>query len=67
MINKERAKTRDNSWDALKGIGILLMVIGHSGCPEYLRSFIYLFHMGLFYYVSGRFLKRGGQKFINSL
>lgn len=56
---------RDTAWDAVKGVGILLMVIGHSGCPEYLHDFIYLFHMGLFFFVSGRFLKmnRGGNFF----
>lgn len=55
---------RDKSWDAVKGLGILLVVLGHSGCPAYLHDFIYLFHMGLFFYVSGKFLKinRGGWK-----
>lgn len=55
---------RDTTWDAIKGIGIILMVVGHSGCPIYIRNFIYLFHMGLFFYVSGKFLKvnRGGEK-----
>lgn len=55
---------RDKSWDAVKGLGILLVVLGHSGCPAYLHDFIYLFHMGLFFYVSGKFLKinRGGGK-----
>ena len=54
---------RDTTWDAIKGIGIILMVVGHSGCPMYIRNFIYLFHMGLFFYISGKFLKvnRGGQ------
>ena len=54
---------RDKSWDAVKGLGILLVVLGHSGCPAYLHDFIYLFHMGLFFYVSGKFLKinRGGK------
>lgn len=51
---------RDNTWDAIKGIAILLMVVGHSGCPDYLRKFIYLFHMGLFYYASGHFFKTNG-------
>lgn len=37
---------RDLTWDAIKGIAIMLMVVGHSGCPSYLRNFIYLFHMG---------------------
>lgn len=60
---------RDNTWDAVKGIGIILMVVGHSGCPLMMHDFIYLFHMGLFFFVSGRFLKvgLGGQflKFVN--
>lgn len=51
---------RDQTWDAIKGIAILLMVVGHSGCPYYLRNFIYLFHMGLFYYASGHFFKPCG-------
>ena len=51
---------RDLTWDAIKGIAILLMVVGHSGCPYYLRNFIYLFHMGLFYYASGHFFKAKG-------
>lgn len=50
---------RDNTWDAVKGIGIILMVVGHSGCPMVMHDFIYLFHMGLFFFVSGRFLKVG--------
>lgn len=60
---------RDNTWDAVKGIGIILMVVGHSSCPMVMHDFIYLFHMGLFFFVSGRFLKvgLGGQflKFVN--
>lgn len=36
-----------------KGIGIILMVIGHSGCPPYLHDFIYVFHMPLFFFISG--------------
>lgn len=51
---------RDLTWDAIKGIAILLMVVGHSGCPSFLRNFIYLFHMGLFYYASGHFFKPCG-------
>lgn len=55
-----KSTNRDLTWDAIKGIAILLMVIGHSGCPSYLRNFIYLFHMGLFYYASGHFFKAKG-------
>lgn len=40
-----------------KGIGITLMVIGHSGCPEYMRLYIYSFHMILFYFLSAYFFR----------
>ena len=40
-----------------KGIGITLMVIGHSGCPMYLSQVIYSFHMVLFYFLSGFFFR----------
>lgn len=43
--------------DASKGLGILLMVIGHSGCPQWLHDFIYVFHMPLFFFLSGYCLK----------
>lgn len=44
---------RDYSVDSVKGICIILMVIGHSGCPESLSRFIYLFHMPAFFFISG--------------
>ncbi|MGJ7437945.1 acyltransferase family protein [Streptococcus equinus] len=37
--------------DVIKGIGICLMVCGHSGCPA--TDWIYLFHMSLFFIASG--------------
>lgn len=41
-----------------KGIGILLMVIGHSLLPtSEIHRFIYLFHMPLFYILSGMLFK----------
>ena len=40
-----------------KGWGISLMVIGHSGCPQYFHDFIYNFHMVLFYFLSGFFFQ----------
>lgn len=36
-----------------KAIGIILMVIGHSGCPKLLSDVIYQFHMPLFFIMSG--------------
>ena len=41
--------------DIAKAIGIILMVIGHSGSP--LSRIIYLFHMPLFFFISGYFYK----------
>lgn len=39
--------------DSARGGAILLVVIGHSGCPEVLDNLIYSFHMPLFFIVSG--------------
>lgn len=47
---------RDRSLDIAKGICIVLMVVGHSGCPEYLFNFIYSFHMPCFFFISGMLL-----------
>lgn len=44
---------RNEDVDVIKGVCIILMVIGHSGCPDILRSFIYCFHMPCFFLVSG--------------
>lgn len=49
------AKRRDQTIDILKGIGIILMVIGHSGAPVWLHNTIYSFHMPLFFIASGWF------------
>ena len=46
---------RDAAIDVLKGIGIILVVIGHSGCPQLLNCYIYSFHMPLFFIASGYF------------
>ncbi len=42
-----------NEISIAKGIGIILMVVGHSGCPPFLRDYIYMFHMPLFFIISG--------------
>lgn len=46
-------KERNVTIDIMKGIGIILMVVGHSGYPSFLRNFIYTFHMPLFFMISG--------------
>lgn len=40
-----------------KGLGIILMVIGHSGCPSIIDNFIYMFHVPLFFIISGVLFK----------
>lgn len=42
---------RDRKIDCIKGLAIILMVIGHSGFPY--KNWIYLFHMAIFIMVSG--------------
>lgn len=44
---------RDLSVDICKGVGIMLMVLGHSGLPKAGHDFIYMFHMPLFFFLSG--------------
>ena len=49
--------TKQNFVSIAKAIGIILMVIGHSGCPQAIGRFIYIFHMPLFFVCSGLFFK----------
>ena len=46
---------RNNIIDILKGIGICLIVIGHT--DSFTKHFIYLFHVGIFIIASGLFFK----------
>ena len=52
-------KTRDIAFDIAKGIGIILVVVGHyipAGAPKWyvdFIDFIYYFHMPLFFIVAG--------------
>ncbi len=51
-------KKRIHYLDIAKGLGILLVIVGHSHCPKELRNFIYLFHMPFFFFLSGYLLTR---------
>lgn len=56
---------RNLAIDMMKGIGIVLMVIGHFGtlwpiCNEVLTKVIYSFHMPMFFFISGFFFKTRG-------
>ena len=46
MVNQ-----RSQNLDIIKGLGIVLVVLGHCGCPA--KDFIYLFHMPIFFMASG--------------
>lgn len=48
--------------DVAKGIGIFLMVMGHSGLPMVIHDWIYSFHMPFFFILSGYFFKSGKYK-----
>lgn len=45
------------AFDLLKGVGILLVILGHIEIPHSLKTVIYSFHMPLFFFVSGCFFK----------
>ena len=44
---------RDDKVTIAKGIGILLMVAAHAGIPDVISRFIVMFHMPLFFFMSG--------------
>lgn len=53
MFIEQEAK-RNKALDIAKGIGILLVVLGHCPqCPNALKQWIYSFHMPLFFIISG--------------
>ncbi|MFT0803629.1 acyltransferase family protein [Bacillus swezeyi] len=39
--------------DASKGLGIILVVLGHTPTTDWLKTFIFSFHMPLFFFLSG--------------
>ena len=59
---------RNRIIDMAKGIGIILVIIGHTFCSSsYVHQFVYTFHMQLFLFVSGyvmsdKYLKTGISK-----
>ncbi len=51
--------TREGWIDYLKGLGIILMIIGHTSINQPFIKWIYGFHMPLFYMLSGYLFNRG--------
>lgn len=49
---------RNRTIDICKGIAIILMVIGHCETPPFMVSWVYLFHMPLFFMAAGYFFTR---------
>ena len=55
---------RQQQYDLLKGIGIILVLIGHANVNRTLFTDLYLFHMPLFFMASGCFFKlKEGESF----
>ncbi len=51
------SQTNNKQITIAKAIGIILVVIGHAQNNDFLHNFIYLFHMPLFFFLSGYFFK----------
>ena len=51
LITDVKASYRNQTIDAMKGIAIILVVLGHLMSPR--SSYIYAFHMPLFFFLSG--------------
>ncbi len=56
-------KERMHYLDLLKGIGIVLVVLGHNSFHDYVTQAIYFFHMPLFFVISGFLDKLEGVSF----
>lgn len=52
IILKEDVKNRIEWIDTAKGLGLIFVILGHLHTP-YISSWVYLFHMPLFFFLSG--------------
>lgn len=59
------SKTRSVEIDLIKGLAIILMVIGHTETPA--QNFIYLFHMAVFFMASGYLYKENNSNSLASI
>jgi fucose 4-O-acetylase-like acetyltransferase len=42
---------RNDYWSIMKGLGILAVVLGHTGAP--ITKYVYMYHLALFFFISG--------------
>ena len=62
MYKGENTLENRADWiDVLKGIGIILVVIGHVNTKGFLVQWLYTFHMPLFFALSGYILYKFGK------
>ena len=54
-MRKEEPGTRLDYMDIFRGLGIILMMMGHIGFGDIFDYFIHAFHMPMFFFVSGFF------------
>lgn len=65
MTNTTTTKPRINKFDNLKGLAIILIVLGHATfLTEYksvslIKNFVFIFHLPIFFFVAGYFSKIG--------
>lgn len=64
-MQENGSKKRIQEIDILKGIAIILVVIGHTRVPG--NSFIYLFHMAVFFIASGYFYSEKSSETLQSV
>lgn len=48
-----KSSSRESYIDVIRGLAIIMVVLGHLGMPSFAHSFIYGFHMPLFFILSG--------------
>ena len=49
----QKTPSRSLYWDVVKGLGIIAIVLGHTG--YFAGAFVYLFHLALFFFITGYF------------
>lgn len=57
-MGKSLTKTRFDDIDILRGLGIIIMVMGHVGFSGIFDVWIHTYHMPLFFVISGFFFKK---------